>query len=217
MGRDEATNSGVKGSSLGVSAKRLKGGTSKSQHKHVTALLQNWDRVTKAHPDLRGVLLLQSAYSNSNGWARTHNLAGMVPLLKALLVEIVASAGGRRVTPRMVADIAEGATAENLQFLLRVLEFCAAAEVVGGKHVEMMMNAVTGCKLDAPPGAPGGHAQPASLSMPWSCRLCLPCLPALPPFISSSVPCLLQAWQTPRSSLVTRWARHPPCSARQPG
>ncbi|EFN54611.1 hypothetical protein CHLNCDRAFT_135118, partial [Chlorella variabilis] len=76
----------------------------------------------------------------------------MGPLLKALLVEIVASAGGRRVTPRMVADIAEGATAENLQFLLRVLEFCTAAEVVGGKHVEMMMNAVTGCKLDAPPG-----------------------------------------------------------------
>ncbi|EFN60148.1 hypothetical protein CHLNCDRAFT_133573 [Chlorella variabilis] len=67
-------------------------------------------------------------------------------------MEIVASAGGRRVTPRMVADISEGATAENLQFLLRVLEFLAAAEVVGGKHVEMMMNAVTGCKLDAPSG-----------------------------------------------------------------
>ena len=85
MGRDEATNSGGKGSSLGVSAKRLKGGTSKSQHKHVTALLQNWDRVTKAHPDLRGVLLLQSAYSNSNGWARTHNLAGMGPTASHLL------------------------------------------------------------------------------------------------------------------------------------
>lgn len=109
----------------------------------------------KAHSGLRYMLMIQSGYSNDKAWLNMQNMGGSGPIVGAVLRELVACEWGRAVTPRIAAGIVEGrVSVENMGFLTQVLEAATAKGILGTQQVSMIMNFVTGCKLDAEPGPP---------------------------------------------------------------
>ena len=71
-----------------------------------------------------------------------------------ILQEMVAARGGLSTTPQLRSDVAAGtATASNVEFLLDVLSMGVSEGIIGCKLMDMLLNMVTGTKLDAAPGA----------------------------------------------------------------
>ena len=140
----------------GSRASRLIGGTSKKQNKHLSTFQKWLDGMIGAHPALRVIVGVQSAYSNQIVLIRHHSMPATGQRLSHAFVNACAEEGSRTAAARVWAELAAVATPEMLEFLGKVLDLTTAEGILAPKQVEMVMNLVTGCSLHAEPGAQAG-------------------------------------------------------------
>ena len=157
----------------GSRASRLIGGTSKKQNKHLSTFQKWLDGMIGAHPALRVIVGVQSAYSNQIVLIRHHNMPATGQRLSHAFVNACAEEGSRTAAARVRAELAAVATPEMLEFLGKVLDLTTAEGVLAPKQVEMVMNLVTGCSLHAQPGGQaGGWEAGAGWVGGWAGEVC---------------------------------------------
>ena len=100
-----------------------------------------------AHPALRVIVGVQSAYSNQIVLIRHHNMPATGQRLSHAFVNACAEEGSRTAAARVRAELAAVATPEMLEFLGKVLDLTLAEGILAPKQVEMVMNLSPGVRF----------------------------------------------------------------------
>lgn len=73
-------------------------------------------------------------------------MGGFGAILLDFFVAACAALGRREIEPQLVAQLATTATAENVLFLEKVLQFCVGRDLLTNTLMEQLLDAVRGCQ-----------------------------------------------------------------------
>lgn len=75
-----------------------------------------------------------------------NNMGGFGAILLDFFVAACAALGRREIEPQLVEQLATTATAENVLFLEKVLQFCVGRDLLTNTLMEQLLDAVRGCQ-----------------------------------------------------------------------